>query len=319
MIFITFLLLIAGILILVRGADVLVDGARSIAKHIGVSDIVAGVTIVAFGTSLPELFVSVQSALSGNTDLAVANVLGSNILNTLLILGLCALAVPLTLKKQTVWREVPLGLLAALLLFTMGSDTLIDGAGSSVISSSEGLTLLVFFVLYIGYMFVESQKHGPIATIHTNKYSAQVSIGYLLLGLIALIFGGKLVTENAMVLGEALGISQTVLGITVVAIGTSLPELITSLAAVKKGSADIAVGNIVGSNIFNIFFVLGVTAFIHPLPTSLHTSIDSLIAALSSFVLFGAMFVGVKHTIQKSQAILMLATYCIYILYIVQR
>lgn len=319
MIFITILLLIAGMLILVRGADVLVDGSRSLAKRLGVPDIIIGLTVVAFGTSLPELIVSLQSAISGNTDLAVANVLGSNILNTLLILGLCALVTPLVLKKQTIWREVPLGLLATLLLFTMGSDQLLDGSTLSVISSSEGLTMLVFFILYVGYIFVESQKSGSITHVEQSKYSLQKSTGYILLGLIALVFGGKLVTTNAVNLGEMLGISQTLIGLTIVAIGTSLPELVTSLVAARKGNPDIAVGNIIGSNIFNILFVLGITAFIHPLPTNGFTSIDTLIAALSSFVLFGTMFVGKKHTIEKSQAVLMLVTYLLYLLYIIKR
>lgn len=316
MILITLLLLIVGIFVLVRGADVLVDGSQSLAKRVGVSDIFIGLTVVAFGTSLPELFVSLQSSLSGNAELAIASVLGSNIFNILVVISLCALIAPLTIKKQLVWREIPIGLLAVLLLFTMGNDKALDGAVSSTISSSEGLTLLVFFALYIGYMFVQSLKLEVPTSVITKKYSMQKSIAYILLGLIALILGGKIVTESAITLGGLLGISQGLIGLSIVAIGSSLPELVTAVVAMRKGNPDIAIGNVVGSNIFNILFVLGITAFIQPLSVNEFASIDMFVVALASFILFAIMFVGIRRTIEKSQAILMLGIYLVYMLYI---
>jgi cation:H+ antiporter len=302
-----------GLVLLTRGSDWLVDGAASIARRLGVPAIVIGLTLVAFGTSAPELVVNLTSAVSGNTDIAVANVVGSNIANILLILGISAVVRPLAVKHGTVWKEIPFALLAAALVWVMASDDLIAGAGPDRLDRVDGLVLLGFFGIFLYYVFGLSKAEGTAPDITVRKPAH--SIGLAAAGLAALVLGGRLTVEGAIAVAQALGASETLIGLTIVAVGTSLPELVTSVTAARKGQDDIAVGNVVGSNIFNVFWILGVSALIAPLPFSAESAQDALVAVVATAVLFLSTRVGQKGVIERRQGWTFLVAYAAYILY----
>lgn len=329
--FITFILFIVGFLLLIKGADVLVDGSVSLATRYGISNLVIGLTIVGFGTSAPELIVNVLSSISGNTDLAIGNIIGSNIANVFLILGICAIIYPLAVQRNTVFKEIPFSLLAGFITMILASDVLIDGIGggttANVISRIDGIVLLSFFVIFMYYIFgiakegngVGNETSGgnaqqssePSHTIHTQ--SVTKSIAYIVLGLFALIIGGKWIVDGAVAIATMLGVSKAVIGLTIVAVGTSLPELATSVVAAIKKETDIAVGNIVGSNIFNIFWILGLSAVISPLPLQPDAFIDFVFLIGSSLILFIIMFIGKRHTVERWQGFLFVFIYIVYI------
>lgn len=311
-------ILLIGFVILIKGADYLVDGSAALARRMGVRDIVIGLTIVAFGTSSPELVVNLFSALSGNTDLAVGNIVGSNIANILLILGVSAAIYPVAVKKGTVWKEIPLTLLAAVAVWILINDISIDHGTASAITRTDGLVLLLFFSIFLFYTFGISKVSGGEADT-TQKRSLPVSALMIGGGLAGLILGGKFIVDNAVAIASGLGLSQSLIGLTVVAVGTSLPELATSIVAAMKKKSDIAVGNIVGSNIFNIFFVLALTSTIRPLPIAPHLNIDMAVMVLASLLLFLAMFVGKKHKLERWQGWGFLTLFIIYTVYLVQR
>lgn len=280
-------LLIGGIISVILGANLLVEGASSLAKRLGVSDLVIGLTIVAFGTSAPELVVGVYSAIQGNADIALGNVVGSNIFNVFLILGVSALVYPLRVASSTVWKEIPLSLLAAIVLMGMASDRLLDGTGFEGISRSDGISLLGFFAVFMYYTYAISRSSASSELHNTvHKYKPAVSALMVLGGLALLVVGGQMLVRGAVDLATGLGISQSVIGLTIVAGGTSLPELATSVVAAYKKKADIAVGNVVGSNIFNIFFILGGSAVIHPLGIGNISQLDFLVCIAASLLLF---------------------------------
>ncbi|MDX1603008.1 MAG: calcium/sodium antiporter, partial [Salinimicrobium sediminis] len=245
------LLLLGGFVALIFGANALVDAASSLAARWGVPSIVIGLTIVAFGTSAPELVVNVFAATSGSTDMVLGNVLGSNIFNVLGILGISALIYPLTVKSNTTWIEIPLSLLAAICVFVVASDVVLDGATTNLISRSEGIVLLLFFLIFLVYNLVVAKSGGADEEMETKDYSVGKGILFIILGLAGLILGGRLIVTSAVSIAEVIGLSERVIGLTVVSIGTSLPELATSIIAVRKKNVDIAIGNVVGSNIFN--------------------------------------------------------------------
>lgn len=249
-------LLIAGFILLIYGADKLIDGASSLAKRYNIPDIVIGLTIVAFGTSAPEMAINMVAAVNGNTDLVLGNVLGSNIFNVMAILGITALIAPLSVKKNTVRFEIPFSLVAALMVFLLASDNWFDQT-DNVIDTKDGIILLLLFSVFIVYNFVLVRQHPDELLVETHHYPIWKSLLFIAVGLAGLIFGGRLIVMNATSLAQYLGISERVIALTVVSIGTSLPELATSLVAVRKKEVDIAIGNVVGSNIFNIFLVLG--------------------------------------------------------------
>ena len=260
---IPYIFLIAGFAFLVKGADFLVDGASSIAKKFGISALVIGLTIVAFGTSAPELIVNIFASIQGNTDIAIGNILGSNIANILLILGISAMIYPLAVGKGTVWKEIPLGLLAIIVVAIMANDRLIDGGGFSGLTRIDGFILISFFIIFLYYTFGISKAQGtgePEESNRIHEYSFFRSGIMVVAGLAGLTLGGKWIVDSAVVIAEQIGLSQAVIGLTIVAIGTSLPELATSAIAAFKKNTDIAVGNIVGSNIFNVFWILGISA-----------------------------------------------------------
>ena len=225
-------LLAVGFIFLIKGADFLIEGASSIAKKLNVSSLVIGLTIVAFGTSMPELIVNIFASAQGNTQIAIGNILGSNIANILIILGIASMINPLVITKGTVWKEIPLSLLAALMVGILANDVLIDNSAASVLTRIDGLVLLSFFIIFMYYTFGIAKNNGPTAEeIPQNVYSGKVSVLLILAGLVALNVGGKIVVDNAISLASLLNVSETLVGVTVVAIGTSLPELATSTVA----------------------------------------------------------------------------------------
>jgi cation:H+ antiporter len=309
-----YLLFIAGFIILIKGADLLVEGASSIAEQFHISDLVIGLTIVAFGTSTPELFVNIIASLKGNTDIAIGNVLGSNISNIFLILGISSIIFPLSVSKGTVWREIPFSLLAVFLFGIMANDHLIDRTGFSVLSRVDGMVFLLCFVIFIYYTFGTAKRiDGMEELVRKKKHALYKSILMSLLGLAGLILGGKWIVHGAVYFATSFGMSESFIGLTIVAVGTSLPELATSAVAAYKRNVEIAVGNVVGSNIFNIFFVLGVSSTIKPLPFKSDTNIDVGVAIIATVLLFVSMFTGQNRSLDRWEGVLFVVMYGIYI------
>ena len=308
--------LIFGFILLIKGADILVEGAVSIARRLKISDLVIGMTVVAFGTSAPELFVNVTATIKGNSDLAIGNILGSNIANTLLVLGVASVIRPLAVAKGTVWREIPFSLLAAIVFAFLANDQLLDQHSASVISRSDGLVLLCFFIVFLYYAFTTANGIESITDqVPSKTHDLPAAILRLAGGLVGLCLGGRWIVDGAVSIATHFGLSETVVGLSIVAVGTSLPELATSAMAAYKGRADIAVGNIVGSNIFNIFFVLGVTATIKPLPFNTGNNIDVLMTIFTGLLLFAFMFSGKKARVDRWEGALAVVVYAAYIGY----
>jgi cation:H+ antiporter len=322
------LFLVAGLFIVVKGADWLVEGASSLARRIGVSELAIGLTVVAFGTSMPELSVNLLSALNGSTDIAIGNIVGSNIANILLILGIAAIISPMTVQTSTVWKEIPFSLLAAVLVLIMANDHIIDGLSFAELTRSDGLSLIAFFLIFLWYTFGMSRVDDGTAD-ESKKWSLPMATVMILGGLGLLIVGGKFTVDGATGIATVLGVSQSLIGLTVVAVGTSIPELATSVVAAMKKKADIAVGNVVGSNIFNIFWILGISAVIRPLPFRPEMSIDLLVAIFATVLLFFSSHTGYRrilfwkqkegHIINRVDGWCMLASYVLYTGYLVWR
>jgi cation:H+ antiporter len=318
---ITLLILIAGLSILVIGGELLVRGASSVSKQFGVSSLVIGLTIVAFGTSAPELVVNLVSAFSGNTDIALGNIVGSNIVNILIILGFCATMVTLKVASSTVWKEIPFAILAMLAVFFVSFDGFINNDATSVITRGDGLLLISFFAIFM-YYIVELARKDVTSHEHDDEvilYKKSHSVIFILVGLIMLFFGGKMFVEQAVILAKLAGLSEMFIGLTIVAIGTSLPELVTSIIAARKGNADLAVGNIVGSNIFNVFWILGVTAVITPVTINDSAFFDVLFGIFVSILLFISLFIGKEHELGKKRGVVFILLYVVYIVYLLLR
>jgi cation:H+ antiporter len=314
-----FLLLLGGFVVLIKGADLFVDGSARLARGLNVSSMAVGMTVVAFGTSAPELFVSISAGVGGSTDIALGNVVGSNIANILLILGISALIRPLTVSRGTVWKEIPFNLLAAVMLWILASDVYLDGTFFSTITRSDGLVLLGFFTIFIAYT---ASIAAPVAGLpDVRPAPADKALGIALkmtIGFCGLLFGGNWIVDSAVILGEILAIPEAVMGLTVVAVGTSLPELATSVMAARRGDVEIAVGNVVGSNIFNLFFILGVSAVIRPLPFNPAAHVDVGVMVAASILLFIFMFTGRVRIMDRWEgglALLIYALYSGYLLY----
>jgi cation:H+ antiporter len=314
----TYLLFIVGFVILIKGADLLVDGASAIAGRFNISDLVIGLTVVAFGTSTPELFVNLMASFQGNTDIAIGNVVGSNIANVFLILGVSSIIYPLAVAKGTVWKEIPFSLLAAIVLFVVANDQLLDGSQVSDLTRIDGLVFLSFFIIFIYYTTsIATRIEGMEEHIPDRRYGWLRSSLYIVLGLAGLTFGGKWIVDGAIALAAKFGMSESLVGLTIVAVGTSLPELATSAVAAYKRNVEIAVGNVVGSNIFNIFFVLGISAIIKPLPYQMKNNRDIGVVIFSSLLLFLFMFTGKKRSVDRWEGIVFLACYGVFLAYIV--
>ena len=299
-----------GFVLLIKGADFLIDGSSSLAYKLNVSQMVIGLTIVAFGTSAPELLVNLFAAVEGNTGISFGNIVGSNIANILLILGIAAIVRPLSTKKNTVWKEIPFTLLAGLVLLVMGNDFFFTGE-ENVISSGDGIILLFFFIIFFVYIF-SIAKNDSNSKIEIKVLSNLKITFFIIVGLLGLMVGAKLVVDNAVNIAKLFEISERVIGLTLVALGTSLPELFTSVVAAKKGDVDIAVGNVVGSNIFNVFFIIAITAIISPISISNLMNIDLSVLIIASSLLFFSMFTGNKKIIDKWEGIIFLILYFAY-------
>jgi cation:H+ antiporter len=308
-------LLLVGLVLLVKGADWLVDGASVFAKKHNVSDLAIGLTIVAFGTSAPELVVNVVAASGNYPDIVFGNIIGSNNFNLFAILGIAGLITPLAVQSSTVWKEIPFSLLAALLLFILANNFLFSG--DPVLTRYDGIILMALFAGFLYYVATQL-KSDPSADKIPNKDYSNLKISLLILGgLAGLVLGGKLVVDNAVAMAQSLGVSEKIIGLTIVAAGTSLPELATSVVAAMKKNADIAIGNIVGSNIFNIFLILGVSAIIRPLDYNVSFNTDLYLLAGGTIFLFFAMFTGKRHRLDRWEAMLLLAVYLGYTSYLV--
>lgn len=309
------LFLIGGLLLILLGANGLTDGAASVAKHFRIPSIVIGLTIVAFGTSAPELTVSVSSALKGSADISIGNVVGSNVFNTLMIVGCTALFAPIVITRNTLQREIPLCILSSLALLICANDVLLDGGKENILSITDGLLLLCFFAIFLSYTFAiarNNPKEKEEETEDIKKLPMWKSVLYILGGLGALIAGGSFFVDGAGGIARSLGVSESVIGLTLVAGGTSLPELATSIVAALKKNPEIAIGNVIGSNLFNIFFVLGCSASITPLHLTGINNLDLLVLAGSSILLwiFGIFF-G-KRTITRIEGSILILCYIAY-------
>jgi len=315
-----YVLLIIGFVLLIKGADFLVDGASSVGRRLNVSDLVIGLTVVAFGTSTPELFVNIFASIKGNIDIAIGNVIGSNIANIFLILGISAVIFPLAVSKGTVWKEIPLSLLAALLLGAMANDQLIDKSSISALTRIDGLVFVSFFIIFIYYSFsIAKRIDGIDEHIPQKQYGLLKSFLLIIGGLIGLSIGGNWIVNGAVHIASKLGVSESLIGLSIVAVGTSLPELATSAVAAYKKNVEIAVGNVVGSNIFNIFFVLGLSSIIKPLPFQPGSNIDIGVVILASLLLFLWMFTGKKHSLDRWEGIVFIILYASYITFLIVR
>ncbi len=305
-----------GFLCLIKGADFLVDGASAVARRLNISDLVIGLTVVAFGTSMPELFVNVIASIKGNTAIAIGNVVGSNIANVFLILGVSSIIYPLAVTKGTVWKEIPFSLLAAVVLFITANDRLLDGSQMSNLTRIDGLVLLSFFIIFIYYTgSIATPIEGMEAHASARQSGWLGSSLSIILGLAGLTLGGKWIVDGAIALASRFGMSESLVGLTIVAVGTSLPELATSAVAAYKRNVEIAVGNVVGSNIFNIFFVLGISAGIKPLPFQPRNNLDIGVVVFSSLLLFLFMFTGKKRSIDRWEGLIFILCYGGFVAY----
>ena len=309
------LLLIIGLALVVGGANFLTDGAASIAKRFRLSDLVIGLTVLAFGTSAPELTVSLMAALKGSADIAIGNVIGSNIFNILAIVGITALIMPLTMSNSTIRIEIPLTILSSAVLFFMANDRLFDMAGENVITRTEGFVLLAFFLIFLFYTF--NMSKGEESPGQVRQFALPLSIIMVIGGLVALVFGCDLFVDNAAMLAGRMGVSESVVAITIVAGGTSLPELVTTLVAAIKKRPGMAIGNIVGSNLFNILLILGVSSSISPIRIQGITVVDYGIFILSAILLYVfGLFFGDK-TIKRFEGSILLSLFICYTVYLV--
>lgn len=319
----TIVLLLIGFAILIKGADFLVSGASSAAKKNGISNLAIGLTVVAFGTSMPELIVSLLSAINGKSDAAFGNVIGSNNFNILFILGVSGLIYPLVVQRNTVRFEIPLSLLATAVLFLCVNDGMLWGTVSPVSAGGslgrfDSLILLFFFVLFLVYIYrtmrnaTELQEGTPI-----KLYSTPTAIGMVTLGIGMLIGGGELVVDNAVEIAHHFGMSERLIGLTILAAGTSLPELATSCVAAYRKNTDIAIGNVIGSNIFNIFLILGITGLINPITYNPAMNFDIYVLTASTIILIIFMFTLNTRKLDRWEAFILLAGYIGYTIYLI--
>ena len=309
------ILLAVGLVLLVKGADWLVDGASVLAKKNNVSDLAIGLTIVAFGTSAPELVVNAVAASENYPDIVFGNIIGSNNFNLFAILGIAGLIVPLSVQSSTVWKEIPFSLLAAIVLFFLANNYFATASGE--LSRYDSIILIVLFCAFLYYVATQLKTDPDAEVVAAKDYSTMKIWGLIIIGLAGLVGGGKLVVDNAVAMAQSLGVSEKIIGLTIVAAGTSLPELATSAMAAYRKQSDIAIGNVVGSNIFNIFLILGISSTVNPLPFHPDSSMDIAMTILASLILFIVLFIGKKHVLQRWQGGLMLFIYVSYLSYLV--
>ena len=319
-IFSSFLVLIVCLFVLIKSADYFIKGASSLSLRIGISPFVIGLTIVAMGTSAPELFVNILSGMHHETDISIGNILGSNIAVILLGLGLSSFFIPLVLRSRTIWKEVPFSLLGAFMVLLLGSDKLIEGVGLNVIGRIDGLVLLSFFVIFMVYSFgLTAYKNEEVESEKIEEYPLFLSLIFIIGGLIGLLLGAEFLIHSAVFIADQLGMSHNLIGLTIVAVGTSIPEIATSIIAARNKHIDILVGGIIGTVIFNVFLTLGLTSEITDLPFSYNNLIDACFLIFISILFFVFMFVGGKYVFKRWQGLIFIALYIAYITYAVIR
>lgn len=310
------LCIVLGFVALVKGADWLVDGASAIAKRFGISDLVIGLTVVAFGTSMPEFVVNMVSVAEGTTDLAITNILGSNIINTFVILGLTALVYPIASQKRTRDFDIPMSIIAGILVLLCVFISNRYNIGEPGVNRYGGIVLLLLFCYFLYNTFRHSKDHPEDAEAETVKeIPTRRAIALMLGGFVGLTVGGELIVKSAVDIATRMGVSEAIIGLTIVALGTSLPELATSVMAAAKHNSDIAIGNVFGSNIFNVFFVLGTSAVIRPLPSYEGIELDACMAALGSIIVWLAIKTNHDRKIQRWAGALLLLVYAGFLTY----
>lgn len=323
---------IVGLYALSKAADYFVEGSSSLATKLNIPSLVIGLTIVAFGTSAPELAVSVLAALEGTNDIAFGNVIGSNIFNILFILGLSALISRLHIQKSTTWKEIPFAFLGVVATGALGLSSIINSSQYDLLTApaltqvgtlgpAQGLILLSFFIIFLYYSVGLARKNSIHSQVEANvsELSNNKTALYIVAGLVGLILAGRIVVDQAIFIASSLGVSQKLIGLTIVSIGTSLPELITSIKATKKGEFDIAIGNVVGSNILNTFFILGITVLISPISIDTQNVVDLGMLFLATSLLFFFNFVFRRYSLGKIEGVIFLATYGLYVAYLLSR
>ncbi|SDR72031.1 calcium/sodium antiporter [Christiangramia echinicola] len=311
---ISILLIIIGFAALIFGANWLVNGASSLAKKHKVSDLVIGLTIVAFGTSAPELVVNSIASLNGYPDIILGNIIGSNNFNLFIILGIVGLIYPITVQSSTIWREIPISLVAAIVLFLLANDFFLNHP--SLISKIDGVILIIAFAAFLYYIFNQIKTENNTIVQYQHKSNFKIW-GFIVFGFMGLIIGGQLVVNNGILIATSLGISEKIIGLTIIAVGTSLPELLTSIVAATKKNSDIAIGNVIGSNIFNVLLILSVSSLINPISYNKNFDLDIVILIGGTIFLFMAMFTGKRKRLDRWESTLLLSFYLIYTIYII--
>ena len=312
-----YLFLVLGFILLIKGADYFVDGASAIAKKLRIPTLIIGLTIVAFGTSAPEAAVSITSALQGQNGIAIGNVVGSNIFNLLIVVGIAAFICPLKVKKSIIVKEFPFTLLSSVVLLVLAQDIFLKGSGENILDRADGILLLVFFGIFMYYLIELALTSRDEVEEEIGGMPLWKSITLSIGGMIAIVIGGKVVVDAATTIALQWGMSDRLVGLTIVAIGTSLPELVTSIIAARKGESDIALGNVIGSNIFNIFFVLGISASIHPIAITSSVVVDMIIMLIVTVVAY--LFAASKMKINKIEGNILTVMYIAYMAFAIIR
>jgi len=313
------LLIVFGMVLLIKGGDMLVDGASSLARRFNISELAIGLTVVAFGTSAPELVVSLAAAVGKHSEISLGNVIGSNIFNLFAILGITGIIAPIAVQKNTIRIEIPFSLLAVIILFVLTNLNFLPNE-EKMISRVDAGILLLFFVLFLFYVYKSMKTAAPDGEESAEKTLSLVkSILFVVLGVGFLVAGGRVVVHSAVALAKAMHISEKIIGLTIIALGTSLPELVTSVTAIIKKSSDIAIGNIIGSNIFNIFLILGTSATVSPIHYSSSFNKDIYFLVFGTLLLLLAMFIGNRKKLDRWQAAIFLLLYAGYVTYLIMQ
>lgn len=315
----TYVLLLIGFALLIKGADFFVEGSSGIAKALKIPSLLIGLTIVAFGTSSPEAAVSISAALKGSSGIAIGNVMGSNIFNITFIIGLSSILFPMVVEKQTIRKEIPLTLLGGAALLVLCLDKPLSGVVPQVITRGDGMILLLLFGIFLYYIFevVENSRESMDIETHHNTRDMKLNVLYTVGGLIGIIGGGELVVRSSVAIAKSFGLSETLIGLTIIAVGTSLPELITSIVASLKKQSDIALGNIVGSNIFNILFILGFSAVLSPIPFDPALTGELILNLVLTIILL--VFSRTGHKIHRGEGYILCSFYIIYLVQLIVR
>jgi cation:H+ antiporter len=310
------ILLLVGLTLLTYGSNFLIEGSSTLARKYGISELVIGLVVIGFGTSLPELLVNIIASVKGDANgIVLGNVIGSNNFNLLFILGITGLIAPLKVQGSTIWKEIPISLLAAVMIILLANDNFMQISETNVIGRIDGIILIILFIAFLFYVstIIKNDQHREQEI--ENTYSGAKMILFITGGLLALLIGGKIMVDNAVNIANYLGIDDKIIGLTIVSAGTSLPELAATISAARKGKADLAVGNIIGSNIFNIFLILGASAIIRPINFDTTFNIDISILIIATILLFIAMFTGQKGKLDRWEAILLILGLIAYLSY----